>query len=60
MPDPDRAPDRDAPLTSTPRWVKVFGWVGALVLLLAVVALLSSGQHGPGRHFTPSSTSSAP
>lgn len=60
MADPDRSSELDAPLTPTPRWVKVFAWLGGLALLLAVVALLSGGQHGPGRHVTPSSTSGTP
>ncbi len=36
---------------STPRWVKVFGIVTlVLVLLVVVVALMIGGKHGPGRH----------
>ena len=35
-----------------PRWVKVFG-ILALVLVVVVAVLLLSGGHGPGRH-TPS------
>jgi hypothetical protein len=34
---------------ATPRWVKVSGIIGALVLALFVVLLLIGG-HGPGRH----------
>ncbi|GGM58238.1 hypothetical protein GCM10008956_37270 [Deinococcus arenae] len=60
MSDPDRDVHQDAPLTPTPRWVKVFAWGGGLALLLALAALLSGRPHGPGRHFTPSSTSSTP
>lgn len=37
---------RDGP--GVPRWVKVFAIVGALVVALVVVLLLSG--HGPGRH----------
>jgi len=36
----------------TPRWVKVFGII-ALVLVLLVVVVLATGRggsHGPGRH----------
>lgn len=34
-----------------PRWVKVFGVVTAIVILLAIVAMiLVGGEHGPGRH----------
>jgi hypothetical protein len=44
-------PDRGS-TTGTPRWVKVFGII-ALVLVLLFVALLLTGRgggHGPGRH----------
>ncbi len=34
----------------TPRWVKVFGIVGLVLVLLVVAALLIGGKHGPGRH----------
>lgn len=40
----------DESTTSTPRWVKVFGIIGILVVLLVVIALLIGGGHGPGRH----------
>jgi hypothetical protein len=33
----------------TPRWVKVFGVVALVLVVLAVVLLLVGG-HGPGRH----------
>jgi len=37
--------------TGTPRWVKVFAAVGAiLIVLLVVVLLLTGGRHGPARH----------
>lgn len=32
----------------TPRWVKVFGIVGGVLVLLIIVMLFSG--HGPGRH----------
>ena len=32
----------------TPRWVKAFGIVGGILVLLIIVMLLSG--HGPGRH----------
>jgi hypothetical protein len=39
--------------TGTPRWVKVFGVI-AIVLVLLVVILVAAGvgpgSHGPGRH----------
>jgi hypothetical protein len=31
-----------------PRWVKVFGIIAVVVVVLVIVALLSG--HGPGRH----------
>jgi hypothetical protein len=40
------------PYPGTPRWVKVFGII-AIVVVLLVVFMLRAG-HGPGRH-TPSS-----
>ena len=43
----DRHPDE-----GTPRWVKVFGIVAAILVLLFVVMLLVGGGHGggPGMH----------
>jgi hypothetical protein len=34
----------------TPRWVKVFGVIAALAVVLLVVLLVFGGGHGPGRH----------
>jgi len=36
----------------TPHWVKVFGAVAALLIILAIVVVVSGrgGDHGPGRH----------
>ncbi|MBA3421214.1 MAG: hypothetical protein H0U12_04870 [Thermoleophilaceae bacterium] len=45
-------PGRGSP-PRTPRWVKVFGIIAILLVLLFVVSLLAGGSHGPGRH-TPS------
>lgn len=46
-------PDRGS-TTGTPRWVKVFGIIGlVLVLLFVIMLFLGGGGHGPGRH-TPS------
>ncbi len=46
-------PDRGL-TTGTPRWVKVSGIVGlVLVLLLVIMMSTGGGGHGPGRH-TPS------
>jgi hypothetical protein len=33
-----------------PRWVKVFGLVVVIMLLVLLVAMLAGGSHGPGRH----------
>lgn len=52
LPFPDT---RDEP--GTPRWVKVFGIIALVVLLLIVTLKLTGfgGEHGPSRH-TPSSS----
>jgi ABC-type transporter Mla subunit MlaD len=34
----------------TPRWVKLFGIIALILVLLVGVMLLSGGEHGPGRH----------
>ena len=48
--DTDVGPDRES-TTGTPRWVKVFGIIALVVVLLFVIALLTGrGGHGPGRH----------
>lgn len=36
--------------TSTPRWLKVFGIIALVVILLVGILLLIGGEHGPGRH----------
>lgn len=42
-----------------PRWVKVFGLVLAVLVLLTVVVMLASdGRHGPGRHLSAPGTAS--
>ncbi|HEV8363602.1 MAG TPA: hypothetical protein VGQ52_08775 [Gemmatimonadaceae bacterium] len=42
----------------TPRWVKVFGIIALLVVLLFVVLMVAGGgRHGPGRHFRHADTS---
>jgi len=40
---------------STPRWVKVFGIIAFVLVLLIALVLITGlgGEHGPGRH-TPS------
>ncbi|UUZ65483.1 hypothetical protein LP417_13845 [Polaromonas sp. P1-6] len=35
--------------TSTPRWVKVFGVIVVVLVVLAVIMMLTGG-HGPGAH----------
>jgi hypothetical protein len=58
-PDPDTGDDTGVRPTAdrpprTPRWVKVFGIiVGVVVLLVVAVMFIGGGEHGPGRH-TPS------
>jgi hypothetical protein len=57
MPDPPPQPDSggepDRPATAgTPRWVKVFGIVALVLVVVFVVLQLIGigGRHGPGRH----------
>ena len=39
------------PYPGTPRWVKVFGIIALVLVLLFVIMLLTDpGRHGPGRH----------
>ena len=39
------------PYPGTPRWVKVFGIIALVLVLLFVILLLTDpGRHGPGRH----------
>lgn len=45
----DRGADQGSTPAGTPRWVKVFGAM-ALVVLLLFVILLVTGRHGPRRH----------
>ncbi len=43
-------PTEDRP-PSTPRWVKVFGIIAIVLVLLFVIMLLTGGGgHGPGMH----------
>jgi hypothetical protein len=37
---------------STPRWVKVFGIIALVLVLLVVIMIFTGvgGPHGPGRH----------
>ncbi len=41
------------PYPGTPRWVKVFGIIVIVLVLLVVAMMFIGGEHGPGRH-TPS------
>jgi hypothetical protein len=52
-------PDREYP--GIPRWVKVFGIIVIILVLLVGIILLTSvgGPHGPGRH-SPSGGSGGP
>ncbi len=43
--------------TGAPRWVKVFGIIAVVLVLIVVVALLTGGSHGPGRHLGGGQTS---
>ena len=46
--------DNRPPYPGTPRWVKVFGIVLIVVVLLVVARMfIGDSEHGPGRH-TPS------
>ena len=47
-PYPDSNGDTGDDTTSTPLWVKVFGIIALVVILLFVILLLTG--HGPGRH----------
>jgi hypothetical protein len=47
-------PERQTP--PTPRWVKVFGIIAIVVVVLFVVLQFIGGGHGPGRHLPASTT----
>jgi hypothetical protein len=48
--DTGTGPDRES-TTGTPRWVKVFGIIALVLVLLFVILLVTGGgSHGPGRH----------
>jgi len=57
---PYRDPGDDARASSqgadrppaTPGWVKVFGIIALVVVLLFVVLMFTGGRHGPGRHLS--------
>ncbi|MQB02020.1 MAG: hypothetical protein GEU78_17455 [Actinobacteria bacterium] len=59
MADPPRHPDTgddtgvepdSGATTGTPRWQKVVGLIGLLVVLLVAIMLVVGGGHGPARH----------
>jgi L-asparagine transporter-like permease len=53
MVDPVPAPEDSEEKHVTPRWVKIFAIVVAVIaLLLAAVLLLGGGNHGPNRHMS--------
>ena len=45
-------PMADPPPYSTPRWVKVFGIIALVLVLLVVIMMFTGvgGDHGPSRH----------
>lgn len=49
MADLPPGPDDDIGDDSTPRWVKVFGIIAIVLVVLFVIVQLT-GEHGPGRH----------
>jgi hypothetical protein len=46
----DPTPRRNSATGETPRWVKVFGIIAAIVVLLGIALLVFGGNHGPSRH----------
>jgi hypothetical protein len=55
MADPPAPPDTGAvpaPGTppGTPRWVKVFGIIALVLIVLVVIMFLTGSGHGPSRH----------
>ena len=49
------ADENPYPRTATPRWVKVFGVIALVLLLLFAIVMITGrgGEHGPGRHNGP-------
>ncbi|MDT8861483.1 hypothetical protein N0O92_14785 [Alkalihalobacillus sp. MEB130] len=43
--------NRESP-PKMPRWVKVFGVIVIVLLLVFVIIHLLGGEHGPGRHIS--------
>ncbi len=53
--------DHGGESTGIPRWVKVSGLVALLLaMLVAVVALVGGGEHGPSRHGSGGTAGQAP
>jgi hypothetical protein len=46
---PRGEPDRASP-PGTPRWVKLFAIIAAVVVVAIVILALAGGEHGPSRH----------
>ncbi len=60
---PDLPPDTDTrDGTATPRWVKVFGIIALIIVLLFAVLEFTRGPggHGPARHLPSSEVSGGP
>ncbi len=51
----ETAVEPDPEIAVTPRWVKVFGIIFIVVVLLFVILMFAGGRHGPGRHLRPGS-----
>ena len=54
-PYPDSSSDTADDTASTPRWVKVFGIIALVAVLLFVILMLTrgaGGRHGPSRHIS--------
>ena len=47
------------PYPGTPRWVKVFGLIVIVVVLLVITMMFIGGEHGPNRHSLGGDTPSA-
>ncbi len=52
--DPTDLESRRGSTDRAPRWVRVFGIIGLVLVILLVVLQFVVGGHGPGRHFAPS------
>ncbi len=51
MDDPPSTGRGPESIPGTPRWVKVFGVIALVVVLLFVILMFAgSGRHGPSRH----------